>query len=94
MKTLGMVTWSVSEEHTHTVFGNKNVKDGKIVPTTDNDCKVSLKTMLMNEDVFKDVIALEAWSCFYPSYKKCTINHEDNCKHCDTDKNGMYCTVI
>ena len=67
MKTLGMVTWkcsdslSVSEEHTHTVFGNKNVKDGKIVPTNDNDCNVSLKTMLMNEDVFKDVIAFEAW---------------------------------
>ena len=77
MKTLGMVFWkcSDSEEHSHTVFGNRNVKDGKIIPISDNDCKVSLKTMLMNEDIFTNVIALEVWSCFDPSYKKCTIHY-------------------
>ena len=45
METLSLTSWKCgdsNESHSHTVFGNRIVKDGKVAPTTDGDCKVSL----------------------------------------------------
>ena len=92
-----MVSWKCGdseESHSHTVFGNKIVKEGKIAPVNGEDCKVSLKNALMNEEVFKDVIRIEAWSCFDSTYKKCFIHQEDSCKRCKTDKKWLYLTII
>ena len=97
MQSLGMVSWKCGdseESHSHTVFGNKIVKEGKIVPATDGDCKVTLNNVLMNEENFKEAIKTEAWSCFDSTYKKCYIHKEDSCKRCKTDKKGLYCTII
>ena len=96
MDLLGKITWkcSDSEDHALTVFGTRNVKDEKLVPIADDNCKVSLKTMLMNEDVFQDALQLEVWSCFDPTYRTCVVHYDDTCKQCNKDKNGMYCTVI
>ena len=91
METLGLISWKCGdsdESHSHTVFGNRIVKDDKVVPITDGDCKATLYSVLMNEENFKDAIAMEDWTCFDPKYRKCYIHNEDSCKQCKMDKMG------
>ena len=97
METLGLTSWKCGdsyESHSHTVFGNRIVKDGKAASPTEGDCKVSLYSVLMKEEVFKDAIVMKDWTCFDPKYKQCFIHQEDSCKQCKMDKRGRYCTII
>ena len=97
MSTLSLVSWKCGDpegSHSQTVFGNRIVRDNKVVPPSDDDCKTTLFSVLMNEANFKEAIAMEDWTCFDPKYKKCFIHQEDSCKQCKMDKKGRYCTII
>ena len=62
MRTLALASWRCGDSdqsHQHTVFGNRIVRDTKVVPKEDNDCKNSLLTVLMQEDNYKDAISTE-----------------------------------
>ena len=62
METLSLASWRCGDpdgSHLHTVFGNRIVRDSKVVPKSDGDCKTSLLTVLMKEDNCKEVISTE-----------------------------------
>ena len=97
MRTLALASWRCGDSdqsHQHTVFGNRIVRDTKVVPKEDNDCKNSLLTVLMQEDNYKDAISTEEWSCFAKKLKRCVIHDEDSCKSCKTDKLGRYMAIV
>ena len=97
MDRLSLTSWRCGDpdgSHLHTVFGNKIVRDSKVVPTTDDSCKMTLKSVLMSEANCKEAINLEDWTCFDSKYKKCYVHEEDSCKKCGMDKMGRYMTII
>ena len=94
---LSLSTWRCSDSdqlHTHTTFGNRIVRNSKIVPSAGETCKMTLKSALMSEAICKEAIDLEDWTCFDPRYKKCYVHAQDSCKKCGMDKMGRYMTIV
>ena len=91
MNLLGKISWKCSDssDHAHTMFGSRNIKDGKLVPNSDDNCKVSLKTMLMDENIFQEALTLTDWSCYDSTYQTTTIYYEETCKQCNNDKSRL-----
>merc|ERR1712030_99679 len=66
----------------------------KVVPKSDDDCKTSLLTALMQEDNCKEAISTEEWTCFDKRFKRSVVHDEDSCKSCGMDKLGRYMAII
>ena len=97
MDTLSLASWRCGDpdgSHLHTVFGNRIVRDSKVVPKTGDDCKTTLQTVLMKEANCKEAISMEDWTCFDKKYKRCYVHNEDTCKQCGMDKLGRYMAII
>ena len=97
MDTLSLASWRCGDldgSHPHTVFGNRIVRDSKVVLKTDGDCKTSLQTVLMKEANCKEAISMEDWTCFDTKYKRCYVHDEDTCKQCGMDKLGRCMAII
>ena len=97
MDTLSLASWRCGDpdgSHLHTVFGNRIVRDSKVVPKTDGDCKTSLLTVLMKQANCKEAISMEDWTCFDKKFKRCYVHDEDTCKQCGMDKLGRYMAII
>ena len=76
MDTLSLASWRCGDpdgSHLHTVFGNRIVRDSKVVPKTGDDCKTTLQTVLMKEANCKEAISMEDWTCFDKKYKRCYV---------------------
>ena len=97
MDKLAHASWKCGDPegtHQHTVFGNRIVRDGQVVPRSEHDCKTSLLTILLQEDNCKEAISTEEWSCIDKKLKKCSLHYGDACKTCRMDKMGRYMAVV